>query len=83
MHKPALHSLIIAAPTPAEAFALAHAHEEDVIAEWDTHHKKRDMFRAVIFKFKQHKHLQVTFVHSSASQHLTGLTLPSEAADCN
>jgi hypothetical protein len=55
----AIRALILAAPTPAEAFALAHAHEGDVVADWHTHHKKRDMFRAVIFKFKQHPQLQV------------------------
>ena len=58
-HNLAIRALILAAPTPAESFALAHAHEGDVVADWHTHHKKRDMFRAVIFKFKQHPQLQV------------------------
>jgi ribA/ribD-fused uncharacterized protein len=63
VHKPALQALILASATPDQAFALARAHEHDVIEDWATHHKKRDMFRAVIFKFKQHQQLQVTPLH--------------------
>jgi hypothetical protein len=33
------------------------------VTNWVTHRKKRDMFRAVIFKFKQHPQLQVTPLH--------------------
>lgn len=74
MHNDAIRARIIAAPTPAEAFALARAHEGDVIADWHTHHKKRDMFRAVIFKFKQHTQLQVTLDSHCRIKHFMQLT---------
>ena len=65
VHKPHVQALICAAATPDQAFALAHAHEQDVIEDWVTHRKKRDMFRAVIFKFKQHPQLQVMLLHAA------------------
>jgi len=48
---------IIKAPTPGEAFKLSRLHEAKIREDWNVH-KKRDMFRAVIFKFKQHPDLQ-------------------------
>jgi ribA/ribD-fused uncharacterized protein len=48
---------IIKSPTPDAAFKLSRIYSEKVRKDWNIH-KKRDMFRAVIYKFKQHPHLQ-------------------------
>lgn len=48
---------IIHSPTPDEAFRLSRVYEDKVREDWNIH-RKRDMFRAVIFKFKQHLDLQ-------------------------
>jgi len=52
-----IYERIISASTPAECFSIAREHDNLKRSDWEIR-KKRDMFRGVIFKFKQNPDLK-------------------------
>lgn len=54
---PEIEQEIAKGTDPAEAFALSRKHHEKARPDWETY-KKREMFRGVIHKFKQHPDLR-------------------------
>jgi ribA/ribD-fused uncharacterized protein len=52
-----IYDSICNSSTPAECFQIARENNHLKRSDWDIH-KKRDMFRGIIFKFKQHSELR-------------------------
>lgn len=57
VHAPDIWQRIVSAPSPDEAFRLSREFASQCRADWEVH-KKRDMFRGLVFKFKQNADLQ-------------------------
>lgn len=52
-----IYELVKNAATPAECFRLAREHDKSKRSDWDSR-KKLEMFRGLLFKFKQHGDLR-------------------------